>query len=117
MPRSATHLSETPRSSQTNRPERRTTEGVRTTFDAPAPLTQMSALAWLVYLEAAICCDTQAVAGATEMFRHGGDEAHLPCEAWHFKHLLGDRDKCQTQTLGKIPHFSTVGSAARDTGL
>ena len=36
------------------------------------------------HLEVAVCGEPQAVAGATEVVRHGGDEAHLAREAWHF---------------------------------
>lgn len=108
-PRSARYLSRTPRSSQTNTPERRQTgrsvgtilkieswmDGVcaaliqRQTLTAPWRLTKNN----LLYLEAAICSDAQAVAGATEMVRHGCDEAHLTFEAWHFKCLLQDRER------------------------
>lgn len=44
-------------------------------------------------LQASICSDAQAVAGATEMVRHGGDEANLTLEARNFKCLGGHKAK------------------------
>ena len=43
------------------------------------------------HLEVAVCGEPQAVAGATEVVRHGGDEAHLAREAWHFIPLRCER--------------------------
>lgn len=44
-------------------------------------------------LQASICSDAQAVAGATEMVRHGGDEANPTLEARNFKGLGGHKAK------------------------
>lgn len=40
------------------------------------------------YLQVSISSDSQTVAGATEMVRHGGYEAQMTFKAWYFKHLL-----------------------------
>lgn len=39
------------------------------------------------HLEVPVSCDSQAVAGPTEMLRHGRDEADLALEARDFKGL------------------------------
>lgn len=44
-------------------------------------------------LQASICSDAQTVAGATEMIRHGGDEANPTLEARNFKCLGGQKAK------------------------
>lgn len=41
----------------------------------------------LPHLQVAVRRDPQPVAGAAEVLGHGGDEAHLTFEPWHFEHL------------------------------